>query len=246
MKKYYFIILSLSLLPVLCYSQTFIIKLASFSNGGNLKDKIQELNPSLQENIHIIHDNNLSKAFVSPYPTKMMAQNDLIKYQKVFLDAYITTHARQKLPLKDNITPHPLPKAVKKVKKLLHITTPIVLNTQLLSLEEILEDQILYLCPNTISSSKQKLLIQATFEDNKLTYTTLLGKVPSLEMDYILQNERLYSGRNGQINPMQYSKVKEQYFEYYLFIKYSRGKILHKMRYYKNLEDAHSYLRSIR
>lgn len=246
MKKYYFLFILVTALSSVSHGNTFIIKLASFSNHENLTEKIATLAPHLQKNVHIIKDNNLSKAFVASYKTKKNAQDDLEKYQKIFSDAYITTLKRQNVTLIPQHTVPNVPQPIQKIDHTTQIINPIEpQNNNRISLKEIIEGKTLYLCPNTISSNKQKLLIRADFKNHILTYTTLLGNVPSLQMQYIIQNERLYFGRNGQFNPSQYSKVEEQYFEYYLVSKYTKGSIIHQMRYYKNLENAKAYLKSL-
>ncbi len=96
-----------------------------------------------------------------------------------------------------------------------------------------------------INSFLENLLIEVKFSTKSVTYKSIIGNIPSLEMDYTIKNGRLYFLRGDRITPHQYSQIDKVLFEYTVIAKWSRGRKMNQMRYYRKQEDAKSYLDSL-
>lgn len=113
------------------------------------------------------------------------------------------------------------------------------------SLQTILQGRTFFICPDTITSNSQKLLMEAKFDGQSVTYKTIMGEIPSIKIAYAIQKERLYFLRNGRANPKHFTQVEREYFEYYVVSKWVGKKVINRMRYYKIQEAAQSYLDSL-
>ena len=115
-----------------------------------------------------------------------------------------------------------------------------------LSLYSVLQDNKFYICPHNIKTKSQKILIEVHFQDdNVVKYRTVIGKVPAMAIPYIIRGDKLYFTRGNRVNPYQYSKLDNKFFDYYVISQWSKGKNINRMRYYPKEEDAKSYLNSL-
>ncbi len=251
MKEYSIFSILTILLVNTSEASEYSIKLASYSNKVNLIKQVSKLDDNLEKEIYITKNENLYKAFSISFTDKSSAIQKLQLYRNIFPDAYITTQIpknrienissfkKVELFSEQNITDSI---SIKKSHKTMVPTTESPLP---LSLDTLLKGKTFYLCPDSIYSNAEKLLIEADFQENNMViYKTVSGKIPSMEIGYIIQRNKIYFSRNGMINPSQYSKIDETLFEYYIISKWSRGKKIHRMRYYKKQADAKSYLDS--
>ena len=245
-----------------------VIKLGSYSHRGNLAKQITLLRDDISSNTHIIEENDMFKGYSNEFDTREEASAQLHLYQEIFTDAYImqSTNIDKNSNIK-SIKPIKQIKEIEEVKKepqkkqnpldyrykdRIEITpsdevmTPVSYSNGVSSLGDIIKGNTFYICPHKINSNGDKLLIEAKFsQETQVTYKTIVGKVPSLSMAYIVHKERLYFTRSQRVNPYQYSQLDDRLFDYYVISKWSRGKKISKMRYYKKLENAKSYLDSL-
>ena len=114
-----------------------------------------------------------------------------------------------------------------------------------ISFKERIQNKTFYLCPENITVPSEKLLIKATFQDNNVSYVSLVGNTPPLHMQYIIRGNRLYTITNHVLSPSQYSTLENILFDYMIVDRWYKGKVIHKMRYYYKEKDARSYLGSI-
>lgn len=249
MKKNAFIgLLSVIMLITSSHGNNFIIKLASYENKESLIEKITLLDNTVKENIIIIEENNLYKLFSKSSQTKEKALKLLPTYQKVFTDAYIMVNIYKQTPqiVDINITLSLKEEANNSIKPKLEILPtdtlmyPTIKKEPRLSFQEIIENKTFYLCPQTIRAKSEKILIEATFTSNNASYKTLIGEVPSMEMNYTIQKNRLYTITNNKISISQFHTIDKIFFEYMLVSRWFKGKKIHKMRYYKKEADARS------
>ncbi|GEM_PF-4127727 len=82
----------LLLCGTLLYSNSFSIKLASYSNKTRLLQEIEALSEGIGEGVIIQKEGSLYKAYSPPFKTKQEALAVLPLYRQLFGDAYITTH----------------------------------------------------------------------------------------------------------------------------------------------------------
>jgi len=261
LKKYH--TLTLILLLNISLASAYTIKLASYGNRENLVNQVLKLDKSLSQKTHIVREGNLYKAFSKSYSSREAAAEELYLYKTIFPDAYVSSTSIDLIKGEPNLIREPksrkytLPKKeqISKVEEqndtvVIEKSTELMIPTKSLASQESLAHKFtghtFYICPNRIKSNKEKLLIEVSFkEHNVVTYKTLLGKIPSIEMGYIIQNSRIYFSRNGMINPSQFSQVDEIFFEYYIISKWSRGRKIHSMRFYNKRAYAQSYLNSL-
>ena len=261
MKKYH--ILTIIILFNISFLSAYTIKLASYGNKENLIAQVSKLDKALSQTTHVIKDGNLYKAFSKSFPNREKAIEQLNLYKTVFPDAYVSSTSidlikgepnlvrasksrKYTLPKKEKITTVEEQNNTVVIEK----SNELMIPTKSLASQESLAHKFtghtFYICPNRIKSDKEKLLIEVSFkEHNVVTYKTLLGKIPSIEMGYIIQNGRIYFSRNGIVNPSQFSQVDETFFEYYIISKWSRGRKIHSMRFYNKRAYAESYLNSL-
>lgn len=245
------LLLYLSILGT-AYADTYNIKLATYSNKENLIKKMKQLDPSLQNKLILIKENNLYKLFSQTTDKESNARRLLPLYKEVFPDAYLkkdcqitaqekTINLSSSLSVESN---HSAPLAP--ITKSASIIQPIS-NTHHVShsLYRLVNNKTYFLCPDKIHSKSEKLLIQADFNTSDVNFTTLVGRVPPLSMPYIVQKNRLYFINNGRISPSQFSTLDGMYFEYMVLSRWMKGKKIHQMRYYNKKDDAKSYLDSI-
>jgi len=237
----------------------FVIKLASYSNKESLLDKIQLLDTSVKENITIIEEDTLYKLFSNSSQSKEKVLKLLPIYQKVFADAYIMVNSykqipQNKIPQSEDInislslkeeSNNSTSSTTLDISPTAILMSPTIEETPQLSFQEIIENKTFYLCPQIIQSKSEKILIEATFSNHSVQYKTLIGKVPSMHMDYIVQKNRLYLITNHKISISQFHTIDQIFFEYMIVGRWFRGKKIHQMRYYKKEADARSYINSI-
>ncbi|MFK5975611.1 MAG: SPOR domain-containing protein [Sulfurovum sp.] len=126
------------------------------------------------------------------------------------------------------------------------IMTPISKDEEDLSLYTVIQDNKFYICPYVIKTSAQKILIEVNFtEDSIVKYRTIIGKIPSMSIPYIIRGEKLYFTRGERVNPYQYTVLDKKLFDYYIVSQWSKGKRISRMRYYIKEENAKSYLNSL-
>lgn len=253
LKKIYFYVLILLFTLSSAQAETYIIKLASYINQANLVERISHLDSDVKKNVVIIKANNLYKLFSQSSQNKEDALKLLPYYRKVFSDAYIMVDIYEKkekekiniylalqeesnntLEMNISITP---------INDLMY---PHIDKQQIVSLHKILPDKTFYLCPENIHSKSEVILIKASFTKDLVNYQTLLGNVPAMENKYTIQKNRLYIINNNRISISQYSTIDKIIFDYILVSRWHKGKKIHQMRYYKNEEDARSYIQSIK
>lgn len=239
-----------------CVGNEFVIKLASYTNKDNLVKQVSLLDSEIRDNVYILKEKNLYKLFSKPSPSKNHAMLKLPLYRKVFQDAYIMVATEQnKQTYNNKVTPLPLEESNSTfnhsltnrpyIKKHNEIMIPIRTTRNIISLENILPGNTFYICPNKINTSLEKLLIEVKFNTDSVTYTSIIGNIPSLEMNYTIKNGRLYFPKGDMITPHQYSQIDKVLFEYNIISKWSRGRKMNQMRYYRKQEDAKSYLDSL-
>lgn len=249
MKKYY--IITIIILFNISFASAYTIKLASYGNKENLIAQVSKLDKALSQTTHIIKENNLYKAFSKSFPTRERAIEQLNLYKTVFPDAYVSSTSIDLIKDEPNLVREPISTVEEQNDTVvIEKTNELMIPTKSLASKESLAHKFtghtFYICPNRIKSDKEKLLIEVSFkEHNVVAYKTLLGKIPSIEMGYIIQNSRIYFSRNGIVNPSQFSQVDETFFEYYIISKWSRGRKIHSMRFYKKRAYAESYLNSL-
>ena len=255
MKKNTFISLLVVLsLATHTYGTNYIIKLASYTNKDRLLTKIDLLDIHIKENITVLEENNLFKLFSKYSLSKEESLKLLPSYQKIFTDAYIMvdTYNHPIQPLDINLSLSLQKESNNSIQTRLSIEPtnglmyPTIDNKPRLSLQEILENKTYYLSPQSIQSKSEKILIKATFTKNFVTYKTLIGAVPSMQKHFTIQKNRLYLINNNKISISQFSTIDKILFEYIIVSRWFKGKKIHQMRYYKNEEDARSYVQSIK
>ena len=227
------------------FGATISIKLGSYKNKDALLRQIDRLQPSLKNRIKVFKVNALHKAYALPYATKQEALQSLTEYKKVFADAYITVYDhgeknlfRPSASISENRT---FPVAKKE-----GVVVPASLQHMQTSLKYIFEGNTFYVCPDKIHTKTEKILIQERFLPNNIwTQKGLMGKVPSLELYYKIDRNKIFFSRNRQIQTLHYSKVDEKLFEYIIVSKLTQNKKLYRMRYYWKEADARAYLESI-
>lgn len=231
----------------------FIIKLATYSHKQNLMKQVTQLDKNLQNKIILIEEEHLYKLFSISYKDKEEAINYLSSYQKIFPDAYIMIdkykHTEKKsldivlaLQVDDTITNKEKNISILPVQDVLQPKNP---EYPSLTFEKLFKNRTYFLSPDSINTPSERLLIKASFEENNVSYTTLIGNIPPMEKKYILRHNRLYLINHNKISPSQYSTIDTLLFEYMVVARWFKGKKIHKMRYYKKEEDARSYLDSI-
>lgn len=244
-------------------ASAYTIKLASYGNKENLIKQVSKLEGNLNQKIHIVKENNLYKAFSKSYPDRQSAIDQLHRYKTIFPDAYVSSSSvslikgepdlirkekkrKYTLPKKEHSAELKEQNETVMIEKSNQIMIPEKSSTSQESLAHKFIGKTFYICPSTIKSNKEKLLIEVSFKEHHIVnYKTLLGKIPSIEMKYVIQNSRIYFTRNGIINPSQFSRVDETFFEYYIVSKWSRGRKIHSMRFYNKRSYAQSYLNSL-
>jgi len=250
---------SIIILITSTYGNNFVIKLASYSNKESLLEKITLLDKSVKENITMIEENTLYKLFSRSTQNKEKVLKLLPIYKKVFKDAYIMVNTYTQIPhiqipqstdinislaLKDDAN-HSATSATLNISPAPILMSPTVEKIPQLSFQEIIENKTFYLCPQIIQSKSEKILIEATFSNHSVQYKTLLGKVPSMQMEYIVQKNRLYLITNHKVSISQFHTIDKIFFEYMIVGRWFKGKKIHQMRYYKKEADARSYIDSI-
>jgi len=246
------LLLYLSFLASYTYGSGFIIKLASYTNQKNLTQQVHLLDSTIQNNIILIEEDNLYKLFSKNIETKEEALALLPRYKKIFPDAYIMVDRYSKKEKKsinltlalqqesnntqnDYTNIHPIKKILQPNKEI----------SPQISFQALLQNKTFYLCPQKITAPTEKILIQAHFTDSTVSYTTLIGKMPYLEMRYMIKNNRLYMINNNRVSISQFSTIDKILFEYMVVSRWMKGKKIHQMRYYNKEEDARSYINSI-
>jgi len=258
------LVLSLSILKA-----SVVIKLGSYSNKENSQRQVLRIQEELGFKSSVIEEGGIYRLYSLSFDTREKALALLPTYQKLFPDAYImqstrpykapnikidkkqldkTTIPLEMVKLEIPKTQENTPKTiVKENKDSSKIITPKSNTKQELSLASIIKGHTFYLCPNVIKSKKGIILIEASYDnEHRVTYRTLVGKMPSIRINYLIHNERLYTSRSYTFNPTEYNVIEDTLFEYYLMAKYSRYKKLGSMRYYKSYENAKAYLNSLR
>jgi len=254
MKKNTFIpLLLLIIMASHAYGVDFIIKLASYSNKESLIKKINLLDTNIKENIMLVKENNLYKLFSKSLQNKETALKMLPAYQKIFSDAYIMVDRYSQvkkedihidLALKEDINNSINTKELP-IAPIHTLMQPKIDKAPPLSFREILENKTFYLCPQQIHSHSEKILIEAKFGTDSVSYKTLMGNVPSMQRKYTIQKNRLYIITNNKISISQFNTIDKIFFEYMIVSRWYRGKKIHQMRYYKKEADARSYIDSI-
>lgn len=263
------LVLSLSIL-----NASVVIKLGSYSNKENSQRQVLRIQEELGFKSSVIEEGGIYRLYSLSFDTREKALDLLPTYQKLFPDAYIMQSTRPykapnikmdkkqldkttiplemvklEIPKTQINTPKEnIPKTiVRENKDSSKIITPKSNTKQELSLASIIKGHTFYLCPNVIKSKKGIILIEAYYDnEHRVTYRTLVGKMPSIRINYLIHNERLYTSRSYTFNPTEYNVIEDTLFEYYLMAKYSRYKKLGSMRYYKSYENAKAYLNSLR
>ena len=231
----------------------FIIKLASYTNKENLLQQVTQLDENIQDKIMLIEEDKLYKLLSESYTEKEEAVKILPLYQKIFPDAYIMVdtyeHKEKKsldlalaLQTDNTMGNNEKNSSILPVQDILQPTTP---QYPALTFEKLFQNRTYFLSPDSISAPSEKLLIRASFSDNNVSYTPLIGTMPPLQKRYILKHNRLYLINNNKVSPSQYSTIQELLFDYMVVARWFKGKVIHKMRYYKKEEDAKSYLDSV-
>jgi hypothetical protein len=251
-KKTLIPLISVFILATYSYGNSFIIKLASYTHKESLMEKIKLLDSDVINNIIIIEENNLYKLFSKSSQDKEKALKLLPIYQKIFSDAYIMVNTNTVIQKEDiNLTTSLQEESnTSQSKDFSIIPTETLMNPTIekqpkLSFQEILENKTFYLCPQTIRSKSEKILIEASFGIDTVTYKTLIGNVPSMQMRYTIQKNRLYLITNNKISISQFNTIDKKLFEYMIVSRWFKGKKIHKMRYYTKETDARSYIESI-
>ena len=246
-------LLYLHILTVIVYGDNFIIKLASYTNKESLIEKSLLLDTSIKGNILIIEENKLFKLFSKNFENREKALVLLPIYQKVFSGAYIMVNTNNYGLKKEDIniaislkeesnTSIETNLSILPIHTLMH---PTIEKIPSLSFQEVLQNKTFYLCPQTIQSKSEKILIEASFGTDAVTYKTLIGNVPSMQMRYTVQKNRLYLITNNKISISQFNTIDKKLFEYMIVSRWFKGKKIHKMRYYTKEADARSYIESI-
>jgi hypothetical protein len=245
-------LLTIFILTISSYGDSFIIKLASYTNKESLIEKIKLLDNSIKKNIILIEENKLYKLFSESIQNKEKALKLLPIYQKIFSDAYIMVNTYTDTQKEDiNITMSLQEESNTSLNKgfvIIPTHTLMHPNTEKkprLSFQEIIENKTFYLCPQSIHSQSEKILIEAVFSTDSVNYNTIMGKVPSMQMKYTIQKNRLYLITNNKISISQFHTIDKILFEYMIISRWFKGKKIHQMRYYKNKADAQSYIASI-
>jgi len=241
-----------------------VIKLGSYGNKSNSERQVLRIQEKLGLKSSVIEEAGIYRLYSLSIKNKDTALPLLEKYKQLFPDAYIMQstqpYSASKAPVKIDIpiemvkleiikTPKiesqkTLVQTLSKAPKIMTPKSQIKKHT---SLNAIIKGHTFYLCPNIIKSNGGKLLIEASFDDkHTVTYRTIVGKMPSLRLNYMTHKERLYFSRSYTFNPAQYNYIKDTLFEYHLVAKHSKGKRLNAMRYYTNYENAKAYLNSLR
>jgi len=233
----------------------YMIKLASYHNETNLKKQIARLEPSLQQHLILVKEENLTKLFTEPFKSKDEASYLLPLYRKVFADAYIMAYRVPKGIQKSATDPQqpsqPYTQGTEnkqtsdRVTSLSKIVRPRQILPDSTKFDALLQNRTYYLCPDTIKSQEEKIMMEAKFEKNRVRFTTLVGKTPSFQNYYYIYKNRIYFSRTNHPNPTKYTTIDAIYFDYMVLARWLNGKVLHRMRYYYNREDARSYLDSI-
>lgn len=233
------------------YCENFIIKLGSYSNKENLTHKVTLLDSASKKDMILIKEDELYKLFSHNFKTKDEALHKLSKYKKIFTDAYIMVNPynheqNNSINLTSALASSPTnTKDDTSIPPSHNILSPIKETVLPMSMYDLINNQTFYLCPEKITTSSEKILIEADFLDNNVSYTTIIGKVPNLKMRYIIKNNRLYILHNNKVSISQYSTIDKIFFEYMVLSRWMKGKKIHQMRYYKKEEDAKSYISSI-
>ena len=177
------------------------------------------------------------------------------EHKKENKESDVTNIAKSETLKRDTIyereieTPPPPPKKDIELIGIKHsdkVMKPISKAKEDLSLYTVLQDNKFYICPHNIKTKSQKILIEVHFQDNNVVkYRTLIGKVPAMSIPYIIRGDKLYFTRGNRVNPYQYSKLDNKFFDYYVISQWSKGKNINRMRYYPKEEDAKSYLNSL-
>jgi hypothetical protein len=253
MKNYILLLLlNLVILGTYTYGSGFIIKLASYTNQKSLMQQVHLLDPSIQNNIMLIKEDNLYKLFSKSTQSREEASILLPRYKKIFSDAYIMldryTQKEKKsinlslaLQQESNTTQNTYPN-IHPIQKILQPKKEILSQV---SFQELIKNKTFYLCPQKIMAPSEKILIKAHFTDHTVSYTTLIGNIPYLEMNYMVKNNRLYMINHNRVSISQFSTIDKILFEYMVVSRWMKGKKIHQMRYYKKEEDARSYIDSI-
>ncbi len=223
------------ILPFLAIANTqfYTIKLAAYKSLPNLQKNILKLSPSLQNSITIDKVGLTHKAFVKPTTDKAYLNKILPNYKKIFTDAFITTINKPSNKVIQTEDKKPKERVIIKEKSES-------------SFYDKIQQKELYLCSHGKSSGGKKLLFRVAFTKDKVAYTPIIGKVPPIEAEYRVKDNKLYLFQKGMFNPKVYSKLEEIASKYYLISSWIEKHKSNTMRYYFDLEDARAYLKSVK
>ncbi len=181
--------------------------------------------------------------------SNLAKSNIAIKSPPRYNKPIATEIAKQDTTYKVEIEAPPKPKqdiALLGVKHSDEIMTPISKDKEDISLYTVFQGNKFYICPYVIKTKAQKILIEVSFQDDSIVkYRTIIGKVPSMSIPYIIRGEKLYFTRGDRVNPYQYTVLDDKLFDYYIISQWSKGKRISRMRYYTKEENAKSYLKSL-
>ena len=273
MKNYKNILLSVGLSCSIA-NASVVIKLASYGDKGNSDRQVLHIQKTLGLTPSVIQEGGIYRLYSKSFEHRNQAFSLLSRYQELFPDAYIMQSSNryqamdkkklEKTHIPTEMVKLEIPKSQRSVhqsppqniisiddiiipKNTEEIMTPISKGNRRLSLNTIIKGRTFYICPNVVKSNKGKILIEVSFDSkHTVTYRTILGKIPSLRMHYIVRKKKLYLSRSYTFNPAQYHRIKDTLFDYHLMAKYSQKKSMGTMRYYTNYENAKSYLDSLR
>lgn len=254
-------------------AQLYTIKLASYGNLHNLKKEIAKLNYKDRHQVKITKIGRRHNALVKPSKNKRVLEKKLSTYRRVFSDAFISTvkpskHTRsksrkkpstkkkrstikkkripskkkkKKIPLKQKMKMKP---AIKKV--FLNKVTPKQVSQSKTSFYEKLQDKLFFLCSHGEETRGKRVIMTVYFTKMYVYYSSVLGKVDSLQANYTLKNKKLYIYQKDSYNPKIYSKLEETFPKYHLISSWLEKKQINTLRYYHSFVDAQAYMRSLK
>lgn len=199
----------------------FDIKIGVFSNAKNLQNNIKKITSTKYRKAIIVEKKrHLSYVHAIINGTRSDAKKALLRYQKVFPDAFISQEKSEKL------LPPQKKKSVKKLKR------------AQLHAKKILLHKTMYVCYEDAPIGLSGQLVKMHFLEDKIAYLRL-GKNTPLDISYTLEQNTIRLKISAL--EMQHKIVSDK-GDYFLVYSYVKEKKMHTLRYYKMKTKALEYI----
>lgn len=148
--------------------------------------------------------------------------------------------------IQKKITPEKIKPISKTTKKTPAGILPEKSVSKKITLHEKLQNKIFFLGSYGKSTKGKRVLMNVYFEEDRVNYSAVIGKVAPLKADYRTKGQKLFIFQKGHYNSTIYSKLEKTLPDYYLISSWSKGKKINTIRYYFKFADAKSYLQSLK